>query len=217
MAVRLTAHAPDFPLQSLTARPLVGILAGIVAVIAVSLTVASLADVGPVALFSENGPVENLQAGFYGLAALCFGWAAWSSGEPLHRLTFAGLALFVACMMLREFDFTRSQMPVLAFLVNGPVATVIAGLAWIVFGVFAWRRIPDVVATGFLWVRSRGGIPLLVAAVLLLVGELFDHHVFLLDRVVDMVGEEMLELVASALVLLSAVAALRVSRTALPA
>jgi hypothetical protein len=213
MAARLTAYAPEFPLENLTARPLVWILAAIIAVITVSLTLASLADVGPIAFFSENGPVENLQAGFYGVAAICFGWAAWRSGERLHRLAFAGLGLFVAALMLREFDFTHSDTPTLALLFNsrGTIAVMLA--AWLVFAAMSWRDPIGLFATGLRWAVGRGGRPLIAAAVLLLLGSLFDHHYLPVGRTVDLIGEEALELAASVLVLLSAAAALLVSRS----
>jgi hypothetical protein len=217
MAARLTARAPDFPLESLTTRPLLWILAGIAAFIAVSLALASLVDIGPIAFFSENGPVENLQAGFYGVAAICFGWAAWSSGERLHRRVFAGLGLFVAALMLREFDFTHSDTPTLALLFNSRGTIAVMLVAWLAFAALSWRDPLGLLSSGLRWVFGRGGRPLIAAAVLLLLGSLFDHHYLPVGRTIDLIGEEALELVAAVLVLLSAAAALLVSRSPLPA
>lgn len=214
MAFLQAARVPDFPVDRLTPPLLLAILGSIAAVILVCVAAASLSHLSLAEMCRENGPIENVQVGLYGLAALLFGFAGVSSRQPLHRLTFIGLALFVACLMLRELDFTHSEMPLLAAVVNGPVAMIIAGLAWVAFAAIAWRRAPGLVATGFFWIRGRGGLPLLGAAILLLVGSLFDHHSLPFGRTVDLIGEEALELVAGALVLLSALAAVHVSREA---
>jgi len=208
MTMSWMGEASDFSLDALTARRLLGAAAIIGAIVLASLALPALAHRTLVETFRENGPIEGFQAILYGVAAVCFAVAAVRSGDRLHRLTFAGLALFVACLMLRELDFTHSGLPTLAYLVNGPPLVVVAGLAWLGFAAAAWRGRGGLVATGLAWLRGRGGVPLLAAAVLLLVGSLFDHHAFPLSRTADMVGEEVLELFASALVLLSAVAAL---------
>jgi hypothetical protein len=213
MAFLQAARPPDFPLDRLTPPLLLAIFGLIAAIILVCIAVASLSHQSLAEMCRENGPIENVQVGLYGLSALLFGFAGVSSRQPLHRLTFIGLALFVACIMLRELDFTHSEMPLLAAVVNGPVAMIIAGVAWVAFAVSAWRKAPGLVATGVLWIRGRGGLPLLGAAVLLLIGSLFDHHYLPVGRTADMIGEEALELVAGALVLLSAVSAVRVART----
>lgn len=213
MAFLQVERVSEFPLERLTPPLLLAVFGSIAAVILACIAAAALAHLTLVEMCRENGPIENVQVGLYGLAALLFAVAGVSSRQPLHRLTFLGLALFVACIMLRELDFTRSGMPLLAAALNGPAPIIVVGLAWAAFAAVAWRSARGLVATGLLWLRGRGGLPLLGAAVLLLVGSLFDHHAFPISRAADMIGEEALELVAGALVLLSAVAAIKVTRT----
>jgi hypothetical protein len=213
MTARLMQRAPDFPLEALTRRRLVALFAVIAGALIVALAVASFADVDFVAMFSENGPVEDLQAGLYGVAALCFFAAAAMADERLHRLAFVGFGLFVTALMLRELDFTHSDTPVLALLFNSRGTIAVMVVAWLAFAAMSWRDPIGLLAAGIRWALGRGGRPLLVAAVLLLFGSLFDHHYLPVGRAFDLVGEEALELVAAAFVLLSAVAAVQVVRT----
>jgi hypothetical protein len=213
MTARLMERAPDFHLEALTRRRLFALFAVIAGALIVGLAVASLADVDFIAMFSENGPVEGLQAGLYGVAALCFFAAALMVDERLHRLAFVGLGLFVAALMLRELDFTHSDTPTLALLFNSGGTIAVMAVAWLAFAALSWRDPIGLLAAGVRWVLGRGGRPLLAAAVLLLLGSLFDHHYLPVGRTIDLVGEEALELVAAALVLLSAVAAVQVART----
>jgi hypothetical protein len=213
MTARLMTRAPDFPLEALTRQRLVALFAVIAGGLLVALAIASFADVDFVAMFSENGPVEGLQAGLYGIAALCFFGAAAMMDERLHRLAFVGLGLFVVALMLRELDFTHSHTPLLALAFNSRGTIIVMALAWLAFVGLSWRDPIGLLAAGVRWVVGRGGRPLLAAAVLLLLGSLFDHHYLPVGRTVDLVGEEVLELVAAALVLLSAVAAVQVART----
>lgn len=213
MTARLMARAPIFHWEAVTRQRLMGLFAVIAGVLVVALSVASFADIDFVAMFRENGPVEDLQAGLYGIAALCFFGAAWMADERLHRLAFVGLGLFVAGLMLRELDFTHSDMPALALAFNSRGTIAVMALAWLAFAALSWRDPLGLAVAGVRWVVGRGGRPLLGAAVLLLLGSLFDHHYLPVGRTIDLVGEEALELVAAALVLLSAIAAVQVART----
>lgn len=217
MTAGLMARAPRFSRTELTRGWLTVVAAVITAVVAVLLVVAWLAGAGFVAMFQENGPVEAVQAGLYLVAALAFFVAAWTSTERLHRLAFLGLGLFVAALMLRELDFTHSDAPMLVLLFNSRGTIAVMVLAWLAFAALSWRDPLGLVGAGLQWVFGRGGRPLIVAAALLLLGSLFDHHYLPVGRAVDLVGEEALELVAAALVLLSAIAAMHVSRAAVTA
>lgn len=214
MTARLLARAPDFRVEALTRRRLVVLLAAIAVVVMGCLAVASLADADFVAMFQENGPVEAVQAALYGLAAFAFFGAAAAMQERLHRLAFVGLGLFVASLMLRELDFTHSDAPSLVLLFNSRGTIAVMILAWLAFAALSFRDPLGLMAAGLRWATGRGGRPLLVAAALLLLGSLFDHHYLPLGRAIDVVGEEVLELVAAVLVLVSALAAIQVSRAA---
>lgn len=210
----LMARAPVLPAEMLTRRWLTALLAVLAGAVVLCLAVLSFAETGFAVMFRENGPVEVLQAGFYGLAALGFFAAAVAVPERLHRLAFVGLGLFVAALMLRELDFTRTDMPLLVLLFNSRGTVLVMALAWLAFAAASWRDPLGLIASALRWVTGRGGRPLLVAAVLLLLGSLFDHHYLPVGRTADLVGEEALELVAATLVLLSALAAVHVSRGA---
>lgn len=208
----LLARAPDFSRGALTRRRLTAVLAVITGAVTLCLVLLSLGDVDFVDLFRENGPVEAVQAGLYGLAALGFFWAAAMADEQLHRLTFVGFGLFIAALALRELDFTRSDAPVLVLFFNSRATIAVMILAWLAFAVMARRDPVGLGAAGVRWVIGRGGRPLLAAAVLLLLGSIFDHHYLPVGRSIDLIGEEALELVAAVLVMLSAAAAVQVSR-----
>lgn len=209
----LMARAPVLPAGGLTRRWLTALLAVLVGAVVLCLAVFRFAETGFAVMFRENGPVEVLQAGFYGLAALGFFAAAAAVPERLHRLAFVGLGLFVTALMLRELDFTHSDTPLLALLFNSRGTLVVMALAFLAFAAVSWRDPLGLFASALRWVTSRGGRPLLAAAVLLLAGSVFDHHYLPVGRTVDLVGEEALELVAATLVLLSALAAIHVART----
>ena len=212
MTAGLMARAPDFARDVPTRRRYLGLLAVIVGAVIICLAVASLAGIEFAGMFGENGPVEDLQAGFYGLATLGFFWAAATTPERLHRLAFVGFGLFIAALMLRELDFTKSNTPLLALVFNSRGTIAVMVLAWIAFAAMAWRDPVGLAAAGVRWVTARGGRPLLAAAVLLLVGLLFDRHYVPVGREASLIGEEAFELAATVLVLLSAAAAVQVAR-----
>lgn len=214
MKAEWMTKAPGYALGGLTRRRLAVTGAVIGAAVAAVLLVAGLAGIGFVDLFQENGPIETLQAGLYAVAAGGFFVAAWMDSERLHRLAFLGLGLFVTALMLRELDFTRSDAPVLVLLFNSRGTIAVMVLAWLGFAALSFRDPLGLLAAGLQWVLGPGGRPLIAAAVLLLLGSLFDHHALPVGRAVDLIGEEALELVAAALVLLSALAATQVSRPA---
>ena len=213
MNTRLLARAPDFPSDVPTRLRLVAVLAVITAAVCVCVALLSLQGLDVVTMFQENGPVEWLQVVLYGAAAAGFFVAAATAEEKLHRLAFAGFGLFVAALMLRELDFTHSDTPTLALLFNSRGTIAVMIVAWLAFAALSWRDPVGLFATGLRWAFGRGGRPLIAAAVLLLLGSLFDHHYLPVGRTIDLIGEEALELVAAVLVLLSAAAALLVSRS----
>jgi hypothetical protein len=210
-------RAPDFPLEALTRRRLAAVLAAIAGVLIVSLSLAGVGDADLAAFSAENGPVEWLQVAFYGTSAFCFFAAAAMTEERLHRLTFAGFGLLIVVMTLRELDFTRSGTPTLALVFNSRGTIAVMVLAWLGLAAVSWRDPLGLVAAGLRWLAGRGGRPLLAAAVLLLFAWVFDQHLLPVGRTVDVIGEEALELVAAVLVMLSAAAAVQVSRAPAPA
>ncbi len=214
MNAGLMHRAPAFPLDALTRRRLAALLAAIVGVVAVCLAVIAMGDRDLAAISAENGPVEWLQVAFYSAAALCFFAAATMADERLHALTFAGYGLFIVVLALRELDFTKSGTPTLALIFNSGGTMAVMALAWLGLAVMSWRDPLGLFASGLRWLAGRGGRPLLAAAVVLLCAWLFDQHLLPFGRAVDLVGEEVLELVAASLVLLSGLAAIQVSRFA---
>ncbi|MFM9860081.1 hypothetical protein RUR49_16590 [Pseudoxanthobacter sp. M-2] len=214
MNAGLMHRAPAFPLGALTRRRLAALLAVIAGVVIVCLAVVAMADLDIAAISAENGPVEWLQVAFYSTAAVCFFAAATMTEERLHRLAFAGFGLFIVVLTLRELDFTRSGTPTLALVFNSRGTIAVMALAWLGLAAVSWRDPLGLFASGLRWLGGRGGRPLLAAAVLLLCAWVFDQHLLPVGRTVDLVGEEALELAAASLVLLSAFAAVHVSRSA---
>jgi len=214
MNAGLMHRAPAFPLGAVTRRRLAALLAVIAGVAIVCLAVVATGDLDLAAISAENGPVEWLQVAFYSAAAVCFFAAAMMTEERLHRLAFAGFGLLIVVLALRELDFTRSGTPTLALVFNSRGTIAVMALAWLGLAALSWRDPLGLIASGLRWLGGRGGRPLLAAAVLLLCAWVFDQHLLPVGRTIDLIGEEALELAAASLVLLSAFAAVQVSRSA---
>ncbi|MEN6309772.1 MAG: hypothetical protein ABFD91_18655 [Anaerohalosphaeraceae bacterium] len=90
-----------------------------------------LLEPGDFILFYENGPVEWLQFGLMGQAAVTFALGAWR--EPPMRCLFAEFAVVSAIATIREMDGIFDRIPVIRW--EMPAAALLVFAIW-----YGWRH-----------------------------------------------------------------------------
>jgi hypothetical protein len=157
----------------------------------------------------ENGPVENSQTLFLGIASLVYlSTAVLSTG--LERMLFAGLALLAVSLLLREVDVRGLDLnPVVASMVNGLGRNLLLGSMWLALLIACALRARRLLTVFLAWVKTPAGNAIVLAGALLVLGRPFDGKVFGLPVSTAQLCEELLEVNGYMLVLLSSILGLR--------
>jgi hypothetical protein len=159
-------------------------------------------------IYVEHGPMENFQVACLVVGCALLAWRARAATQPQERVMFIGLALFYMTFAIREFDTRPFNWPVVTTLLNGMVRNVWLGTLWLVVGYFAYRHRTGVFALGRKWLGTPAGRLLLLAGVLWLLGAVVDKADPFGSKARDMLAEELLEVNATLLMGVSAIASL---------
>ncbi|MGH8527120.1 MAG: hypothetical protein ACREXY_23820 [Gammaproteobacteria bacterium] len=166
-------------------------------------------------IYVENGPMENFQVGCLGVGGVLFVWRAWLVDERAARVLFAALALFYVTFLIREFDTRKFDVPIVTSVLSGTVRNVWLGGLWVVAGYFIYRSRGSVAPFGRRWLATPGGRLLLLAGVFWVLGAGVDKAELFGSKPRDMLAEELLEVNAALLMLISAIVSM--VRTGQPA
>jgi len=158
---------------------------------------------GDVAVYDENGPLENLQAFLLAISCILFlvPVVMQKNSEKL-LLTFCSLLCYG--FVLRELDVERFDVPeVVKFIGSGIGRNISLIVGFTIIVIYAGFRFSYYKRAGILFLKSRPGILLMAGGLLLVIGDLFEkrhfiHHAFF---------EELFELSGYVSILLSAIAA----------
>ncbi len=152
----------------------------------------------------ENGGMENVQAAEMLLSTFFFLVIVRSRGERLERVFFSSLALLCVTFFLREVDIEKLGFnPVITWLGSGFGRNLWLGVAWLVFLLifsFHARKLCKIFLT---WLNSLAGRTMLLAGLFFILAWPLDKNVFPISRLSAQFYEELLELNASILMLLS--------------
>jgi hypothetical protein len=156
-------------------------------------------------IYAENGLIENMQASLLAVSCIVYLAAAAFAKKP-GKLIPLFFSLLCYSFVLRELDMEKFNIPyALKFLGSGAgrnatiAAAFIAILAIAALGDFRYYA---KAAIGF--IKSRAGILLIAGGVFILIGDFFEKFEGIVDHVYF---EEITELFAYVLILLSALAA----------
>lgn len=159
----------------------------------------------------ENSPIENAQLLVLLLGSVLYLSAAVFSMR-LEGLLPAGLALLGVSFLLREVDVRGLGLnPVVVSMVNGFGRNLMLGSMWLVFLVVCAVNIRKLSAIFLAWVRSPAGGAVLLAGLFLFLGRRFDKNAFAISKSDVQFYEELFELNAYLLLLLSSMLSLRSS------
>lgn len=166
-------------------------------------------------LSRENGLMEDLQAVLLaGAFALFLVKAIGERAEKGARLVAGGLALLMLNFVLREFDVRELALPGWLLLVFEPrVRNLWLGAAWAVAAALALRERRELWRAGLNWLGSPGGWLFIAGGFFYLSAKLFDSALFGLAVDDNQLMEELLEVDAAWLLLLSALQTLRFERS----
>jgi 4-amino-4-deoxy-L-arabinose transferase-like glycosyltransferase len=167
-------------------------------------------------IYVENGPMENFQVGCLGVGALLFAWQARGL-QRAERVLFAALALFYITFLIREFDTRKFDWPIANAILSGTIRNVWLGALWLVTGYFIYRSRAKLVPLGLRWVGTPEGRLLLVAGVFWVFGAAVDKLELFGSKPRDMLAEELLEINAALLMMLSAIVSLVGARNGISA
>ena len=148
--------------------------------------------------------MENLQLMFVACGAILFCCAA--RGQRIGcKVLVIGLALLYCTMALREVEVRPLGIPWLTAMMKGSGRKIWLGSLWLLAGIWFLRHWQPAWLSFCHWLKSRAGQILMVGAVLLVLGALFEKsHVFQ-SKTTTMFVEELLELNGQWLLLLSAI------------
>jgi len=139
---------------------------------------------GDVAVYDENGPLENLQAFLLAISCILFlvPVVMQKNSEKL-LLTFCSLLCYG--FVLRELDVERFDVPeVVKFIGSGIGRNISLIVGFTIIVIYAGFRFSYYKRAGILFLKSRPGILLMTGGLLLVIGDLFEkrhfiHHAFL--------------------------------------
>lgn len=164
----------------------------------------------------ENHVMEMVQAALILLAMIGFTVAAAREGKgTVHRCFWGGLALLCATFVILEVDTRGMDAPVFNSLFHGTVRDLwLAGL-WILAAGLILRQARAAWHLLWSWLRTEGGLAMASAGGLWLASAVCDKSGLFTDD--HHFVEELIEVSASILMLLSAVLAVQPRRPTAPA
>jgi hypothetical protein len=163
-------------------------------------------------LEQENGLLENLQVLFLLLGGIFFLVPVRRAGRAIRCVLVAGALLCLTCI-LRELDVEDLAVPQWVILLgSGTGRNLILAAGWVALGAYAVKSFMELKALLKPILCSRVGILLVIAALLLLAGESFDHDRIKVEQ--SLLFEEILETVGYAAVLLAAILSRSLTRLA---
>lgn len=158
---------------------------------------------GNVAVYDENGPLENLQAVLLAISCIVF-LAPVVMQKESEKLTLIFCSLLCYSFAVRELDVERFNVPeVVKFIGSGIGRNISLVVGFTILVMYAGFKFSYYKKIGILFLRSRPGILLMAGGLLLVIGDVFEkrhflHHAFF---------EELFELLGYVSILLSAFAA----------
>ena len=159
---------------------------------------------GSVEIYAENGLIETMQV--YLLAVACGIYLATLALEKRSdKLILLSCSLLCYGFFVRELDVETFAIPqLLIFIGSGVGRTMTLALAMAAIGLYATLTDPAHYAkSAVAFARSRPGVLFVAGCVFLVVGDLLEKNKILAQRVFF---EEMAELFAYVLILLSSIA-----------
>lgn len=153
----------------------------------------------------EHGPMENAQAWCLLLGCLLYVSSSQHSKGVGLRILLGSLALFYASCFLREVEVEDLHIPaILIFLGSGVGKKYLLVSCWLIaLGFFLRFTKPTWTAfTG--WLKTAGGICMVLGGIFYLLGMPFDKKAFGISYDLNILLEELLESVATLLMLVSA-------------
>jgi hypothetical protein len=163
---------------------------------------------------AENGIIENAQLGLLLLAAAVFlGAALRPARRRLASVVFyLSEACFCLTMAIRELDAPPDLGAPVAWWVGGPGRTIVVTALWLPLLVPFLMRWRETLLTYLRWVFSWPGLVMALACLLLATGWPLDRQLVTVEPETRMLVEELLELGAYLLVVVSAALSYRIGR-----
>lgn len=155
------------------------------------------------AVYSENGPLENLQASVLAITTLIF-LAPLALNKPQMKLIFVSCSWLCFSFVLRELDVERFNVPdALKFIGSGAGRNAMLALGFTALLVLAVAKFAYYRKAVIVFLRSMPGILLVLAGIFLVTGEVFEKNHSIIHNAFY---EEVFELLGFCLMLLSALA-----------
>jgi len=162
----------------------------------------------------ENRSMENVQATFLLLGTIIFLIASYRASEKPYRILFISLTLFYINFFLLEIDLRKVEnYDILLIGINPPGRDYWLVVAWIVvFGFFLFNARKTLIA--FLaWLKTPQGLVIMAAGLFYVLSVPFDDNVLKLDAKTSKFFEEIMDNIATSLMLLCAVLTLASKQT----
>ena len=151
----------------------------------------------------ENGPMENLQVAFLLVGCVLLFTSAVRNVHP-NRMLNMGLGLFYLTFIILEVDLRPYNLPTINAIWNGRVRDAwLAGL-WIVAALWSMRSRIAIWESFRAWLPSAAGILLIIAGLFWLTSGAIDKLHPIRSKPLSLFVEEILEINATWLMLVSA-------------
>ncbi len=154
----------------------------------------------------ENRSMENVQATFLLLGTIIFLIASYRASEKAFRILFISLALFYINFFLLEIDLRKVEnYDILLIGINPPGRDYWLVAAWIVvFGFFLFDA-RKTLSAFLAWLKTPQGLIIMAAGLFYVASVPFDDNVLNLDAKTSKFFEEIMDNIATTLMLLCAV------------
>lgn len=154
-------------------------------------------------VYSENGPLENLQAIVLVICTLAF-LIPVAQNKGSAKLILLSCSWLCFSFVLRELDVERLNVPyVIKLIGSGGGRNAMLALGFLALLVCAAAKFSYYKKAGILFLKSKPGILLMLAGVFLVIGDVFENSHSIIHNVFF---EESFELLGYGLILLSAFA-----------
>jgi hypothetical protein len=152
---------------------------------------------------AENGPMENFQAVCLSASFLLWLILALLSKNKEQQILLMGLSLFNFTFLVLEVDFRHLNAPTLNKIFNGRIRDIWLGALWLGVGILFLRKRKLAWKEVLIWVKSPSGILMILSGAFWLASGLIDKS--LTGHRKDLYSEELMEVNATLLMLLSAI------------
>jgi len=133
-------------------------------------------------LAQENGVLENTQVALLLLSGLVFVVQSFRVERNYRFILWMGAWFCLSCIV-RELDVEDLAVPQWVVAIgSGTGRNLIMGVGWIALGVLAIKSYPELKGSFARIARSHMAIFMFAAGILLLLGSLFDHGIFLAGK-----------------------------------